>query len=221
MAKQTAGERNNNPGNLRVSTSKWIGKYPPEPGQTFERFVDPVKGIRAMAVLLMNYQDKYGLRTVASMIAKYAPGHENPTDAYVHYVASAMRIGPNDPFDFHDYGYALAMVDAMIHFENGRNNFRHLTPQALRQAGITAPVKPLATSKTIVGTGSTATGVGLEQAADPLGNTLAPLLTDSGNQLAMAAELSTWIKALAGVLLVGGIVLTIYGRFDVRARTGE
>ena len=221
----TAGERSNNPGNIRVSASKWVGKLPPEPGQAFERFVDPTKGIRAIAVLLMNYQDKYGLRSVRQLIGRWAPKEDsNPTDAYAEYVAGATGVTVDGDVDTHDYGTMLKMVNAIIRFENGRNRFEHLVPQALRQAGITpkpSEAKPITATKTVVGAGSTATGVGLEQVAEPVANGVAPMLTDAGNQLSLASEMSTWIKGIAAVLIIGGIMLTIYGRYSVRQKTGE
>lgn len=224
IPRQTAGERSNNPGNIRVSNAKWVGKLTPEPGQAFERFSDPVKGIRAIAVLLMNYQDKHSLDTIAEIIGRWAPPSDNnPTTAYASYVASSVGVDVFAYVDTHNYDTMLKLVNAIIRFENGRNQFESLVPQALRQAGITPKPKdvaPLATTKTVVGAGSTGLGVGLEEAADPVAHGVAPLLADAGNQLSLAADLSVWIKVIASLLIIGGIALTIYGRFSVRQRTG-
>nr|WP_237043559.1 hypothetical protein [Pseudomonas aeruginosa] len=44
-----------------------------------------------MAKLLLNYRKVYGLRTVESLIARWAPSNENNTRAYASAVARAMR----------------------------------------------------------------------------------------------------------------------------------
>ena len=54
-----------------------------------------------------------------------------------------------------------------------------------------------------------------------MANGVAPMLTDAGNQLTLASEMSVWIKGIAAVLIIGGIMLTIYGRYSVRQKTGE
>ena len=79
----TSGIRNNNPGNIRRSDDKWQGLAEVQSDSQFFVFTTPVYGVRAIARLLINYQDKYGLRTIHDIISKWAPPVENKTDAYI------------------------------------------------------------------------------------------------------------------------------------------
>lgn len=120
----TPGERNNNPGNLRVTKDKWQGLDEPRSDGTFFRFKDPVWGIRAIAVLLINYQDKYGCKTITQIMQRYAPEHENPTRMYTDWVAkSLIHLGIYNPasseVNLHHYEHARPIVEAIIRFENG------------------------------------------------------------------------------------------------------
>src|SRR3569833_3001877 len=82
----TRGLRNNNPGNIRKTATDWRGEVVGS-DSAFETFATPEAGIRALAVLLRNYQRKYGLRTVRAIITRYAPPSENNTESYVSAVA--------------------------------------------------------------------------------------------------------------------------------------
>lgn len=116
----TRGERNNNPGNIRLSSAPWQGKV----GGTdtaFETFADAKAGIRALAVNLRTYQNRHGLDTVREIIARYAPASENNTAAYVRAVANAVGIGPDDQIDLSSDATLTALVAAIITHENGRN----------------------------------------------------------------------------------------------------
>lgn len=57
------GIRNNNPGNIRHS-DQWKGLTPEQPDPDFCTFSTPEYGIRAMGVILLNYQRKHGLKTI-------------------------------------------------------------------------------------------------------------------------------------------------------------
>lgn len=118
--KNTRGERNNNPGNIRLSAANWQGKVAGEDA-AFETFTDPQSGIRAMAKLLRTYQTKYNLRTVRQIITRWAPSSENNTESYIRSVASAMGVGPDDAVNLADDAVLSSMVAAIITHENGRN----------------------------------------------------------------------------------------------------
>lgn len=116
----TRGERNNNPGNIRISGTPWQGKVQGS-DPAFETFADPVLGIRALAKNLKTYQTKYGLNTVRKIITRYAPASENNTDAYVRAVAAAVGVTPDQVINLNDAATLTALVAAIIHHENGRN----------------------------------------------------------------------------------------------------
>lgn len=114
----TRGERNNNPGNIRISPAAWQGKVPGADA-AFETFADPQSGIRALAKLLKNYAAR-GLSSVREIVGRYAPSSENNTAAYVNAVAASMGVGPDAPLDLSDPAQLAALVQAIIRHENGR-----------------------------------------------------------------------------------------------------
>lgn len=119
MQNLTRGERNNNPGNIRKSAIFWRGETAGN-DRGFESFDKPEDGIRAIAVLVQNYQKKYGLNTVRGIINRYAPPTENNTSAYVAAVASALDVSPDAALNLSDPDTLLALVTAIIKHENGR-----------------------------------------------------------------------------------------------------
>src|SRR3569623_1819955 len=88
----TRGRRNNIPGIIRKTATDWRGEVVGS-DSAFETFATPEAGIRALAVLLRNYQRKYGLRTVRAIITRYAPPSENNTESYVSAVAGPPQRG--------------------------------------------------------------------------------------------------------------------------------
>src|SRR5689334_11223456 len=116
MSDQTRGERNNNPGNIeRSAANKWQGRLSDadyaktyeatKNGGRFDVFSAVEWGIRALAVLLVNYQDKYGLRTIRGVIGRWAPGNENDTGAYVTHVSGMTGFAPDETLDLHSYAH--------------------------------------------------------------------------------------------------------------------
>lgn len=114
------GIKNNNPGNLRLSSEKWQGEVTGS-DKAFKTFSDPVYGIRAIAKLLLNYERKYGLNTISGLISRWAPPNENDTTAYVKAVAGACGIGAYDPIDV--AAYLPCIVQAIIKHENGKQPY--------------------------------------------------------------------------------------------------
>jgi len=114
----TRGLRNNNPGNIRKTATDWRGEVVGS-DSAFETFATPEAGIRALAVLLRNYQRKYGLRTVRAIITRYAPPSENNTESYVSAVARRLNVGADQPINLEDSATLSALVQAVIKHENG------------------------------------------------------------------------------------------------------
>ena len=114
------GVRNNNPGNIRLG-EPWQGLRPPveRTDLDFCEFIDPAWGIRALARVLISYQDKYGLRTVAGIINRWAPANENNTFAYINAVCAATNVTPGQVLDMHDYVDLKPLVEAIIRHECG------------------------------------------------------------------------------------------------------
>lgn len=113
----TRGIRNNNPGNIEYNAANdWRGQTGDD--GRFSTFDSMDNGVRALTILLVNYYTRYGAVTVQQIINRYAPGHENPTDNYVQYVADRLGVEYNEMINLDEH--MLDLVDAIIRFENGR-----------------------------------------------------------------------------------------------------
>ena len=119
MGKQTVtrGVRNNNPGNIRKSKDKWQGLADEQSDRAFFTFKAPEWGIRALARVLIKYQDDYDLNTVRGLIGRWAPPNENDTGAYVNAVAKAMGVGSDDVIDVQQYDVLKPLTVAIIAHE--------------------------------------------------------------------------------------------------------
>ncbi len=126
-SKTPRGIRNFNPGNIRHAKGvRWQGQAATQIDAEFVQFTDPRWGIRAIARVLITYQDKRraadGSRidTVREIIERWAPPNENNTEAYVISVAGVLQIGPNDEtIDVYDYTTMRTLVMAIVRHENG------------------------------------------------------------------------------------------------------
>lgn len=124
------GIRNNNPGNIRKGTSAWQGMAAVQDDNAFVKFISPVYGIRALAVLLKNYQKRYGLDTVEGIISRYAPPNENITGSYVKAVADAIGVNPRQRINVTTY--LPSLIPAIIKHENGTQPY----PEDLIRQGV-------------------------------------------------------------------------------------
>lgn len=117
----TRGERNNNPGNIERNTIRWQGMSDDQSGdKRFIVFDTPEMGIRALAKLLLNYQNIHDLNTITQIINRWAPSNENDTSAYVNAVANEVGVKPDDKINLNDPETLSKLVTAIIRHENGR-----------------------------------------------------------------------------------------------------
>ena len=92
------GIRNNNPLNIRRSKDKWKGLRAVQADALFCQFETLEYGWRAAFYLLTRtYYHKYRLFTIRAIISKWAPPHENKTEAYIANVSRLTGIGPDEP----------------------------------------------------------------------------------------------------------------------------
>lgn len=219
--RQTVGYRNNNPGNIKFSAkNKWNGQT--GSAGPFATFEDPIYGVRALALLLLKYYDKYDCHTVFDIISRYAPPgtDNNPTTKYAAFVAKAIDASPHDEVDMHDYATMRGVVDAIIAFENGQPNL--LTEaqmvRALTMAGFkTKEERPVIASRTgKAATVSTASGsAGLAFAG------LSDQLRDLGDQLSQYAQYSKYIAGVCATITIVSAIYIIYvKRDDIRKGVG-
>lgn len=114
------GIRNNNPLNIRVG-NKWKGEVSHPTDKQFEQFVSMEWGVRAAFIILRRYIQRYGLNTIARIIAKWAPTSENNTRAYVRAVATKVGISPDAQVKYEDEQLMCSIADAMIRVECGQS----------------------------------------------------------------------------------------------------
>lgn len=142
----TRGIKNCNPGNIRRSKDKWQGLSVEQKDAAFFTFDKPVWGIRAIARILINYQDKYDLGTPQQIIGRWAPPTENYTDAYVNHVCDKAGWEPDQRVDMQAYADCRAMVEGIIHHENGTQPYSSMEiDEGLRLAGVVKPASGSAT----------------------------------------------------------------------------
>jgi len=113
------GIRNRNPGNIRRGRDRWKGLSATQTDPAFCIFEAPIWGIRAMAVILRNYQRRHGLRTLAQIIGRWAPATENDTASYRNAVARRVRVSLRAGLDLKDSSTLRDLIVAIIHHENG------------------------------------------------------------------------------------------------------
>jgi len=182
--KQPRGIRNNNPGHIEWG-SPWQGLRPQDErtDNRFAQFKDPVFGIRALACVLITYQDKRKaadgskIDSVKEIITRWAPSFENNTEAYANSVAALLQgVGPDDEvIDVHNFDHLRPIVEGIIRHENGRGPLKtenswytaEQIEEGLRRAGV---VKKVTAEKTMVSALPAAAvgGVGLDQIAQVL-----------------------------------------------------
>lgn len=209
------GIRLNNPGLLRVNpANKWQGRAAPHERSAaqalereFEVFLTPEWGIRAMAVLLTNYYDHHGLRTVRGIISRWAPSTENNVEAYVASVCQRIEEYPDAHLNLHDYAVMRSLVLAIIRHENGVQPYSEaVIRKGLAMAGFVAPEQTPAKSGTVVS--------GVTTAASTAG-TLALVLSDGARDmqdvLQPFATMET-VKYILITLSVASALLTVWMR---------
>lgn len=209
---KSRGYRNKNPGNIdHQPQNKWQGlatpplEAPPLNGgrSRFAVFVSHEYGIRALALLLITYQDRHGLKTIRQIINRWAPGTENNTTSYVRFVDDQMPgHGPDDVLDLHKHEDLKALVVAIIRHEIGGNPYADsVIEEGLRMAGVPKPTRTL--------TQAARTGTG--RAAITAGGVTA--MAGAAASAAPALEALQGIPPLVGVAVVAavfaGVVLFI------------
>ena len=132
ISRVTRGVRNNNPGNIRKDATNWRGLAAAslQTDPAFWVFVAALWGIRALAVILRNYQVQHGLNTVEQIVSRWAPPTENDTDAYVEAVARSIGVQPTATINVLEADTMRALVKAIIKHENGAQPYDESTIDA-------------------------------------------------------------------------------------------
>lgn len=121
------GIRNNNPGNIEDGAfAKSLPGYAGSDGR-FAIFNDLASGEGAQTRLLGSYVQR-GFDTPAKIINRWAPPSDNnPTGAYVSYVANRAGLGPNDRVT---EDKIPLIAQAIREFENGSRSASNGAPSA-------------------------------------------------------------------------------------------
>lgn len=125
------GIRNNNPGNIKYTGINWMGLSIPPSDGVFCVFTEPRYGLRALGKLLRNYNRYYGIRTINSIIKRFAPASENQTDAYIKSVAASTGYDPHTQLNIEDDKVLVNLMMAIIKHENGKQPY---SPEEIKAA---------------------------------------------------------------------------------------
>jgi hypothetical protein len=208
------GFRNGNPGNIDFAPeNKWQGQVGRELRESggpafrprFAVFQSAMWGIRAGFRLLITYQDRYGLNTIAGIVPKWAPPGENDTAAYIERMEKLTGFKADQELDMHTFEDAVPLLKAKVLHELGDPRAYGLPAwypdevweQAAIRAGLVrrAP-KPIRQDRDVVA-GSTAVALTGLSAADGMG--LVKQFVEPGSVTAQAIGL---LAALAVAYLL-------------------
>jgi len=92
---RSRGLKNNNPGNIKETGTNWQGQLKPSGDPPFAQFQEMVWGARAMIILIKRTYRNQGIKTIRTIINRYAPPVENWTDAYIEAVSRRTGINPD------------------------------------------------------------------------------------------------------------------------------
>jgi hypothetical protein len=207
MASTPRSIRNNNPGNIRVG-DPWRGlatRGEMTPEQKAEKafcvFVAPKWGFRAMAVVLMAYQDRHNLMSIGAMIDRWAPPNENNTAGYIARVGADLGIGRDTPVDVQDWRVMRPLVEAIARVESG-GAFPWSdaeVDEGLKLAGIVkAQASAVRDPAVLGGAGLTAAGV-------------VTVVNEGREILESAKPIAEAAGGTAAVVLGAGVVLAVIG----------
>ena len=123
----TRGLRNNNPLNIRHSSSCWKGMAKHQTDASFVIFDSLEYGYRAAWRILFTYFYRFVTEkkafTVRNIINRWAPPNENDTEAYIRAVLRIASIGGQEkllpPDNVKSYSQLSRLLVAMTVVENG------------------------------------------------------------------------------------------------------
>lgn len=119
-ASDPRGVRNNNPGNIRASSTPWEGQSGDD--GDYAKFASPEHGIRALGKNLLSY-NRQGYDSVEQIIGRWAPPSENDTGSYVAAVSKKLGVAPGDKLDLTNINTLTTLSKAIMQHENGQMNY--------------------------------------------------------------------------------------------------
>ncbi len=206
--------RNSNPCNIRVG-DPWQGLMPEaemnadqKAEKEFCVFAAPKWGFRAAAHILVAYFDRYGINTIAGIVARWAPASENDTKAYIRHVCDLTEMAADRALELHAYSDVAPIVKAMATHEAGGWFFNDLDLTAgLTLAGLQPPAQSLAQSRTVKA--ATIAG-GSAAAVTSIAETAAQLQPALG----IVKAVHDYAPTMAAVILGAALLVIVYYRID-------
>lgn len=121
----TRGIKNNNPANIRLSSSHWLGAIKGN-DKEFVVFKDMLHGVRALIKLIRTYSYHYGLNSIKTIIYRFAPPSENHTSTYISFVVQNIGVKgiyadtplDLDFFDFTNTSILFLLCRAICRYES-------------------------------------------------------------------------------------------------------
>lgn len=220
------GIRLHNPGNIEKG-DPWQGLAADQSGDDrFAVFEAPEWGIRAIARVLITYQDRHGLETPYEIAQRWAPPPENDARAYAQQIATRLGVGLHQAVSVHDYAVMRALVEAIIRHENGVQPYEAATiNEGLRLAGVKPPAeaarqaleetRPLGRTRTLKG-GRVAAGAGGMALVSGAIAEAAPALPVLGQAAALIRAHGSVMLLALGAVALAGVAWVVYARWDDR-----
>lgn len=134
------GIRRNNPLNLMRTNPRqgWAGALPDSEidGDREEAFIDPLWGLRAAGIVLLNDEVRRGLWTVREIYTSFAPPNENDTEAYIRNMANWIGVDPDVRMDLCNVPLLVKALKAGIREEDGEQPYPDELIEAAAQAAL-------------------------------------------------------------------------------------
>lgn len=108
----TRGQRNNNPGNIRLSNQTFQGEVKSD-DKAFKKFKSMAYGYRALIKILQTYETKYGYNTIRKIITHWAPNNENNTSSYIRRVCDETYYKADQIVDMQQKDVAVKIARAI------------------------------------------------------------------------------------------------------------
>ena len=122
----------NNIFNIRAGRAQWVGMTGTRRG--FVEFDTCEHAIRAWLILMRNYRQKYGCKTIRQIVTRFAPPNENDTERYIEFCCDEVYADPDYVFD-HYLPYNRLAV-AMARMETGTRLEESAVTYVRRKYGI-------------------------------------------------------------------------------------
>jgi hypothetical protein len=197
----------NNPLNMRPDgKSRWQGMVGVRQTASgpFLEFL-PVFGWRAPAVNLIAYQDRLDKRSIAAIVASWAPAADrNDPVAYAAAVSRMTGFGVDAILDLHRYEHLKPLIVAMATVEQGKSPYTWWSDaqidEGLRRAGVVPAPKPVPKGPIVAGTatGTVATIDAVTNASVPVAPSTPSAIDQAQSLLQQLAPYFKW----AGVALL-------------------